>query len=141
MSFLSTALDRLMKERDWTQTELERRTGIAQSNISRYLNSVVPDGEVLEKLVAAFESDASVLVGAWVQDLVPVKLRHLVNISPADFSIVAEGPNDQRYLDHHPPPLATLIRVVAPAPARDPDVMAVFQSTMALISKRRLGQG
>lgn len=54
---------KLRKERDWTQKELETRTGIDHRNITRYEKSAVkPSIKVLERFADAFEISVDELI-------------------------------------------------------------------------------
>lgn len=136
MSFLATALDDLMRERDWSQTETATRSGIAQSNISRYLRGVIPEPEHFEKLCSPFGPDAALLVAAWSRDMTPVALRKLLP-TPAHANAIAEASRADGDLIHFSPRVRKLTKEVAAACEADPDVFAAVQSTMALVGKRR----
>ena len=113
MSFLANSLDRLMKERDWSQTELERRSGITQSQISRYLRGVSPEADALEKLCKPFGDDAGALVADWLKDLTPEALRSLVSLTARSGSELSPTPAPTHDLAELTPAARKVVNQVA----------------------------
>ena len=60
---LGQRIRKLRKQRDWTQKELESRTGIDHRNITRYETSTVkPSVKVLQRFADAFEISVDELI-------------------------------------------------------------------------------
>ena len=132
MSFFANSLDRLMKERDWTQTELERRSGITQSQISRYLRGVFPEADALEKICKPFDDDAGVLVADWLRDLTPEALRHLVTIAAKGASGKIHEEPPANILAGLPPHARKILTDLAAACKGRPAMVAAVESMLAL---------
>lgn len=133
MSFFANALDRFMKERDWSQTELASRSGISQSLISRKLKGEGLEGEVLLSLVKPFGDDTGDLVAAWLLDITPESLRPLVSIRSAKpkSPAVREKPSEN-LLERLPPRAREAITDLIETCISRPEMVPAVRSLLAL---------
>src|SRR5262245_16269685 len=93
MSYFAATFAAIMEERDLTQADVSRRTGIPNSRLSRYLSDDMrPDSpEAIEDLAKAFPNDGRRLAIAWLRDLVPGSMEGEIEICEGQ-GHVAEKP-------------------------------------------------
>jgi transcriptional regulator with XRE-family HTH domain len=100
MSYVSAALNTALDDLGISQTELAHRADIDRSILNRYTRDAVLGPENLEKLIAALSAPHdSALVAAYLRDMLPPSLAHLVSIQPQTDRVREKDPLQQQIID------------------------------------------
>lgn len=120
---------------DMKQTELARRSGVAQPNISRYIAGDIPSDDEVKKLCAALPEHFSALAVAYMRDRTPKGFEAKLTISSVEAGVAVREAEPAPW-EALPPRLRQLLESAARECEHSPNFVTSLQAIIDLSKER-----